>query len=60
VTRALTTAVLQSRLETVTKRVRWFDQHGAPIASTTPAELAEDDGSAIKEAIVKWLETKKK
>ncbi len=56
--RAATVAVVKSRLDTVAKRVRWFDAQGQAIVIKKD-EPFESEGSQIKDAIIRWLEEKK-
>jgi hypothetical protein len=58
VSHTTTVAVVKSRLDTVTRRVRWFDAQGKAIVIKNE-EPYEAEGSQIKDAIVRWLEEKK-
>ena len=57
-TRTATVAVVKSRLDTVARRVRWFDAQGKAIV-IKKEEPFEHEGSQIKDAIIRWLEEKK-
>jgi hypothetical protein len=58
VSRTATAVVVKSRLDTVSRRVRWFDAQGKAIV-IKKEEPFESEGSEIKDAIVRWLEEKK-
>jgi hypothetical protein len=58
VSRVATVAVVKSRLDTVARRVRWFDAQGKAIV-IKKEEPYDSEGSQIKDAIIRWLEEKK-
>ncbi len=54
--RAVATRVVRARVDQLAQRVRWFDSSGKPLPHPHAEDALDDDGSKIKDAIVRWLE----